>query len=244
MTATRVGGVVNSNVSWLPKLDVNESTFIMARAHYLNAGTMAELTRQEFPFVDKRGKYGVNGASALAYQRFLRLHRNQPVTVAEWRALVQAVPSAGPWLTRGTKTRLLKLPADFQRETLVRLDQLLVYGATEELVSAIRAGELKPLGYLDRARLGYFRGVEQRHGLAYLDENKAAGVCSVGPVHAFKGLEADHVVLHSGMSPAATREAMVDPEPERRVFYVGMTRAKERLTILRGKAFAQFQEVL
>src|SRR6185312_14321956 len=31
MTATRVGGVVNSNVSWLPKLDVNESTFIMAR---------------------------------------------------------------------------------------------------------------------------------------------------------------------------------------------------------------------
>lgn len=243
MRATRPGGSID-RMLWLPNLNPNESTYVMARAHYLNDLAMKQLTEAEFPFVDKRGKYGVNGASALAYQRFLRLHRNQGVTLDEWRNLAQAIPSAGPWLTRGTKTRLLKMDPTFRRETVVRLRDLGAYGATEEMVAAVQKGETQPLGFLDQNRLRYLRGVEKRYGVEYLDETRAGRVCSVGPIHSFKGLEADHVVLHSGMSPAATREAWVDPEPERRVFYVAMTRAKERLTILEGRAFAQFGEVL
>lgn len=243
MVAVRDGGNVGMAL-WMVKPRIEESTFVMARAHYLNMSAMVELTRKNFPFVDQRGKYGVNGAASLAYQRFLRLHRRQSVSLDEWRMLIDSIPSAGPWLSRGTKTRLLKLPADFRKETIVRADNLLNYGATAELVEAIRAGEVDPLGRLNQERLTYLRGVEKSYGLEFLDPARAAQVCTVGPIHSFKGLECDHVVLHSGMSPAATREALIDPEAERRVFYVGITRAKERVTILQGRAFAQYQEVL
>lgn len=56
-------------------------------------------------------------------------------------------------------------------------------------------------------------------------------------MHASKGLEEDHIILYNmveGMSPHINE---LDTDAERRLFYVGMTRAKKNLTVMttRGK---------
>jgi superfamily I DNA/RNA helicase len=51
-------------------------------------------------------------------------------------------------------------------------------------------------------------------------------------IHAIKGGEADHVVLFSDMATKSFDEYIKDPDNERRVAYVGVTRAKQRLSIV------------
>ena len=136
------------------------------------------------------------------------------------------------------------LDKDFIENHGVGLNELGAYGATEELVNAIRAGATGPLARLDQRRLAYLHRVARAHGPEYVDAQRASGICRVGPIHQFKGLECDHAVVHSGTSKAATLDAIVDPEAERRVFYVALTRPKERLTIMQSRAFAQWADVL
>lgn len=236
-------GLVEDHVD-LPVLNIGESTYLMARAHYLMKDWMVGLEEEAYPFIDRRGKFGVTGKAALAYRRFLTLHHGRKLPVSEWRLLTDAVPSAGEWLVRGAKQRLKGLDKEFAEGTWVGVEDLVAYGATEELQGAIRSGSIKPLSKLPAERVAYLRRVAEKHGAEYLDEAKAASVCQVGPIHQFKGLECDHAVLHSGMSPAAVKEARTDPEAERRVFYVAMTRAKERLSIVHQRGAAQWQEVL
>lgn len=53
-----------------------------------------------------------------------------------------------------------------------------------------------------------------------------------GTIHGAKGAEADNVVICPDLSYKAFREMQDNPEDEARVFYVGVTRAKENLYIL------------
>lgn len=231
MTAAREGGLIDREVPGsvpLPRLD--ESTMVMARAHYQNGAIIDELTRLGFPFVDRRGSAGVNGKASDVYRRLLRLGHGHAISVDELRLLFDAIPSDGPWLIRGAKKRLSDLGRPYRLQTYVRLHDIDDYGATEELVRAIAAHDISVLARIDQGRLGYLRQVEQQYGQEYLDERKAASVCQVGSIHSFKGLECDRAIIHLGMPARPARKAMQDPEPERRVLYVARTRAKERIT--------------
>jgi ATP-dependent DNA helicase UvrD/PcrA len=54
----------------------------------------------------------------------------------------------------------------------------------------------------------------------------------VGTIHDSKGSERKHVILCTDMAPRTHYEMFRDPDSEARVFYVGATRAEERLTVL------------
>lgn len=51
-------------------------------------------------------------------------------------------------------------------------------------------------------------------------------------IHSAKGAEADHVVLMTEMAYRTAQEALQNPDDERRVWYVGVTRARQRLTVV------------
>ena len=58
---------------------------------------------------------------------------------------------------------------------------------------------------------------------------------SVLTIHAAKGLDANRVYLHSGISTNTKKAMRSDPAGEARVFYVGITRAKNELFIVKDK---------
>jgi superfamily I DNA/RNA helicase len=51
-------------------------------------------------------------------------------------------------------------------------------------------------------------------------------------IHGSKGGQAEHVVLLTDMAPRTKKEQVKNPDDEARVWYVGVTRTKERLTIV------------
>ncbi|MDO8514477.1 MAG: UvrD-helicase domain-containing protein [bacterium] len=65
-----------------------------------------------------------------------------------------------------------------------------------------------------------------------LDMNRDKGAISLMTVHAAKGLEFDAVFvvgLEQGLFPSIRNEEALDPEEERRLFYVALTRARKYL---------------
>lgn len=71
-----------------------------------------------------------------------------------------------------------------------------------------------------------------KHGLAVLGRKPAIDVSTI---HAAKGREAAHVVLTTDVYKSVWDEQQRSMESELRLAYVGVTRAKERLTIIRPK---------
>jgi DNA helicase-2/ATP-dependent DNA helicase PcrA len=58
----------------------------------------------------------------------------------------------------------------------------------------------------------------------------------VSTIHGAKGGEAEHVVLLTDVAPRTAEEAGRHPDDEARVWYVAVTRAKERLTVVAPQA--------
>lgn len=75
----------------------------------------------------------------------------------------------------------------------------------------------------------YLRKVIQKGGAAGL---LATPRVQLSTIHGAKGGEADHVVLITEMSRLVRKGLDRDPDAERRVWYVGVTRAKETLTLV------------
>ena len=79
-------------------------------------------------------------------------------------------------------------------------------------------------------RLDYPLAVWKRCGERGLVETPRL---TVGTIHSMKGAEADSVWLAPDLSPKAWEQYVTESEDEaRRLFYVGMTRARHRLTVL------------
>ncbi len=56
----------------------------------------------------------------------------------------------------------------------------------------------------------------------------------ISSIHGSKGREAERVVLHTGLTPRIVQGMNKSPDEESRVFYVGVTRAKQFLDIVDG----------
>lgn len=54
-------------------------------------------------------------------------------------------------------------------------------------------------------------------------------------IHGSKGGEADHVVLLPDMARRTYNEMLDRPEDEARVWYVGVTRSKRKLTVTKAR---------
>lgn len=66
----------------------------------------------------------------------------------------------------------------------------------------------------------------------------------VSTIHGVKGGEADHVVLMIDMAKKTYQEYSKESDDETRVFYVGITRAKEKLHIILPQTSMYFKEVM
>ena len=65
---------------------------------------------------------------------------------------------------------------------------------------------------------------------------------NISTIHGAKGGEADNVMLLTDMPRKADEAYFQNPDDERRVFYVGMTRAKKALHIVHSQSEREFRE--
>lgn len=161
-------------------------------------------------------------------------------------SFIAGLESASAWTKkqcRALQTHLANLLGERADKAVYRIVHFMGYGdflkerggdlSKTDILEALGAAQDTPLHLL--ARLGELREVVQRGGTG------ADCPFVLSTIHSSKGLEYERVVLMDvmdGLLPKtlpgvnATKEERDAYEEERRLFYVGMTRAKRELTVV------------
>ena len=227
------GGIVEdaSEKSWVDAVN-GKPTLVMARTNRQATEMGKQLSAAQIPWRAVKTLAGWPSMVNLRTCRLMEELRNgEPIGAADWRLLLNEIPSTidgTEFVTRGTKTKFKDKEHRKQNDFIV-LGTLADVGATETLRRKIVDGSWTDL--VDGTRS--VAAAVKKHGVEVLEKSAVR----VGTIHSTKGAQATDVILHTGIT-GPTARAMREPdgmEEERRVWYTGITRARDRLVLVRGK---------
>lgn len=212
----------------LPYLQIgdNDQTWLLlARTNQCAARITRHLNKLHIPWDTTVGGTYLHYRLRNVARYITALRAGKAITPTQWASTVAEIPAA----TNGTA--LLKPGVKLQASEgelygiprRVTLGSLEACGATRWLVS-ILAGD----GWADLVpALRRYEDARKQYGDAAL-----APTVRVGTIHSVKGDEADNVVLYDAMSQRSKLNMFNGGgNEERRVWYVGASRAKERLFV-------------
>lgn len=162
----------------------------------------------------------VSGKKAESLQQFAQIFKDLPATTEPLQALELI-------LARSAYISYLKEDFDLE-ESQARVDNI------HELIRAVEHFQAEQKGSLDQFLQEVALMQEKAH-----NQDKEQDAILMMTYHAAKGLEFDTVILvglEEGLLPSSRSVSDSDAvEEERRLFYVGITRARERLLLSRSR---------
>ena len=202
----------------LNQLDMSQGEWlILAQAGY-QLGPVKETLKSNGLLFEYRGSRSINEKISVAVNAWEDLRKEKPILGREARSMYNYM-SIGVGVKRG-----------FKKLTGLDDDDMITY---LELKNSF--GLLKDLTEIWHLALDKIPEEERAYIIAMLRRGeKFNGIprISVSTIHGSKGGEADNVVLHTDLSWAAEQSSRLEPDDIHRVFYVGITRAKENLYIV------------
>lgn len=216
-------------VKWVASIeDVDwrgDSVLFLARNQYLLTPVIREL-RSSGVLFEHHGRPSVKQTYLDAIVTWERLRGGQPQTVDDLRKMYQHM-EIGVGIKRGFKI----LPG-LQPEASLSFKELQSSGGLlaepviwHEALTKIPAEET---AYMVRCR---------RRGERFSQPPRVR----IGTIHESKGSEKKHVILATDMAARTHADMFRDPDSEARVFYVGVTRAEETLTIVSPRSTRSYQ---
>lgn len=231
----------------LVKLPGSGRVMVLASCGYMLLGLAKELRERGIPFGNpyrpENGSWNPMGGSGMtAARRALALLKPMresatPWSVGDLRAWTDWMASKGI-LRRGAKADLKDLQPEI-RVTEERLNKTFEPAALDELLNLL---EKRPIDLLrwwqanvhtrHENTTEYVCRITEQYGEEALEE---APRVVIGTIHSVKGGEADVVYLAPDLSMAGHAEWITGGtrrDSVRRLFYVGMTRTRDRLNLL------------
>jgi DNA helicase-2/ATP-dependent DNA helicase PcrA len=171
-------------------------------------------------FETSTGKSSLDLGALAAAETWTRLGRNEAVTVKDARGMYEFL-SANTGYKRGNK-KLPHLGDDEDGE--VTASELVQFGGLRMSLAVPWHEALERVAAED---VSYMRLARKRG-----ERLRGRPRVRISTIHSAKGGEAQHVVLLKEIATRTHREIERRPDDERRVWYVGVTRAKSKLTIV------------
>lgn len=213
------GGIIDFYNNDLLYIDIEDmSTMIIARHHFQLQRLARSLEARGIPYKG-RGREVHGTDQARAVHAYFRARSGEPIPLREAALITRFI---------GEKDATKRLRSEARNDPGLHIakDQM----AKEFNINWEAQWEL----YLARNRAEAAKNDIIRNILNYagLDGLVSEPKVSLTTYHGCKGREADHVICLTDCFKSAYESAMRDPDDERRLAYVGVTRARERLTIV------------
>ena len=193
-----------------------DNVLILARNTFLIKDIIEPELRRNGILYEKNGVKSVKESMIQAIVDWEQLRSGSPIPVSRAINVYEYMAS-----NTGVKRGFKKLP-QFQESQEVNLPILKESGGL--LTDRIWHEALERISLEDRRYIIAAR----RRGEKILGEPRIR----ISSIHTAKGAEAQHVILLKEQAKKTHRDMEKDSDAEHRVFYVGITRAKERLTIV------------
>lgn len=241
--------VVQENQQATDHVNPGESWLVLAATEALAESLGVELNERKVPWVWISGKASKWAAHKRlqAARAFYELENGSPIFMDDLACIISYIPAKGN-LETGLKTGTFgKLDERFPLGTYFMAEDpgdipgcawIGHAGLLQPAVDAIVSGAWREWNYpvAEMADAYVACGAIQKNG-----QYELANAARVGTIHSAKGDEADNVLLLNSMSYPARRQiaegrfAQEQLEEQRRLWYVGVTRAKETLTVVEGE---------
>jgi len=203
---------------------------ILGRTNYYINTIAEELKTKGFLF-EKNNYLSINVDVSTAYRSWKALQRKEEIPHADVLTMYQYMPVGPEGVSRGKKT----MPGA-DREAKYSYEVLSKEWGLNTPISLPWEAALTRIKEYDRI---YIRQIlNSGHDL----DEKAS--IKLSTIHGAKGGESQNVILFSDISKRINDNMWANRDDERRVFYVGMTRAKENLFIVPSTSPYEFEEIL
>jgi DNA helicase II / ATP-dependent DNA helicase PcrA len=207
--------------------DPSVPTLVMARTNQKVSYLQQQLSFAGIPWKSaKSPKRWPPLASTKTVEALSELANGGMIDGEAWRRIVASLPAG--LFERGTKSRFAKAES---KDTVdfVTLFSVREYGGTEAFCERLCSGDWKELVSKEERLAAQCK--EKWGDLA----NDPKIICST--IHGTKGMEAERVLLATQIGGPVAKNLRTPEgrDEERRVWYVGATRAREELVLLRGR---------
>ena len=242
-SATELSGEIRENQPlqlFLESLEKNQDSrvFLLTRVKYLLAIIVKRLRDIGIPYTNLRGDSPMANNKSRAFRAVTK--RIPVYTAEELEYLTRYIPSQGYW-KHGAKTKIkqrIKQDRATIGERNYSLSDIAELGGTPKLVQALQNHDVSILGgygFTATDREYYYR-VHERFGSEAFEERPKV---TLGTIHSVKGREADIVAIWPNITEKIWGHALFPEgrEAERRVWYVGITRAKKELWLMEPLKF-------
>lgn len=193
---------------------------VLARNVYVLRRDVEPVLRERgVVYENSAGKSSLDLSALAAAETWTRLTRGDTVRVKDARDMYEYL-RANSGVRRGYK----KLPSFEDADAPVSAHELVMFGG---LVAPLSAPWHEVLERISPEDASYMRAARRRG-----EKLRSRPRVRISTIHSAKGDEADHVVLFSEMATRTYKEMERRPDDERRVQYVGVTRARQKLTIV------------
>ncbi len=203
---------------------------ILGRTNYYINEVAQELKNKGYLF-EKNNYLSISKEVAAAYRAWIGLQNKQELSYDDVKAMYQFMPVGKQGVSRGKKglagadVEGLYTYIDLQKE----------WGLNTPVETPWELA-LNRISESDRLYI--------KHILNSGHEIDEKANIKLSTIHGAKGGESQNVILFSDISKRINDNMWVNRDDERRVFYVGMTRAKENLYIVPSTSPYEFEEIL
>jgi len=228
------GKIMRSNIFSLPidQIESEGTALLLARNRYLLKDYEDLLIDHGVPFIALRGHSPLTEKASTIVRTGFALGHGDRVTMSSMAKFMEAIPSKGN-LDRGAKARFKDM-AKISPDEDVSLQEIQDYLEVDFILRMRQNGAFMDMLKLTPQQKSFYGTVIRRRGVTALLSKPRV---KIGTIHSVKGMEADTVVLRPEMARKTYKEWTSAPEGERRVWYVGITRAKHALTLLGSQDF-------
>lgn len=209
-------------VNTLEEVELGEgSNLFLVRNIYLMKRVQEYMHRIGVPYLNKYGYSSIHSSHLKAIYAVEKLRKAESISGSEVKALYDAM-RVGPYLARGFKVKVANLKDTDMFDFAKLRDEHGLLDVAPWYTCLQGIGE-DVIGYYRRVRANGYNLT-------------ATPNCSISTIHSAKGGEAENVIILSDMAYRSYQELQKKPDDERRVAYVAMTRAKEKLTIVQPQS--------
>ena len=223
VSSDREGRVAYSSFSSVDWGDAGDC-FLLARTRWLISQFTEHFLSMGIPFASERGKHSpLDTSKGKAFYCLSKLEAGERVSEIELATLVKH--TGAPFLQRGTKKRVRSLV-----EGMYGLHNLTEMGFTDAFMNALRNGFEEVLCRdIEDYERAYLLRVMRRYGHKAFEEPSGLTITTV---HGSKGREKPTVYLCPDLTRKVWDGYARDRIPETLVYYVGATRAIDKLVVL------------
>jgi DNA helicase-2/ATP-dependent DNA helicase PcrA len=212
------------------------SWFILTRNRYLLDQVAVQLEKDFIPYTNRRGWSPFDNKKLVRACEIASRFQKGTVTLGELHHLVgdyvesqHVIPDTGikqTLVVRGGKKHLEDKARSEPNAVISRNEAAKAFGLTQDFYDLLDFNPVAVVKFKSFSHKEYVSSSFETFGPAIF---KTAEKITLATIHATKGDEADNVVLVSDVSNSCYKNMHADPEGERRVFYVGATRARKNL---------------